>query len=108
MPFWSIIGVSVLCVAYGSQGLVWEHLLTANAPPKRDAHTAVLDAQQWMWIFGGRNVYWERLNDLHDFDVENMANCYQQQSFLLRAADTQQSWMHSSGCGFLLALTTKR
>ena len=35
------------------QAKLWETVSASNAPPKRKEHTAVLDQQQRMWIFGG-------------------------------------------------------
>ena len=35
------------------QAKTWETVSASNAPPKRKEHTAVLDQQQRMWIFGG-------------------------------------------------------
>ena len=58
MSFW---------LAAGS-ALEWQEVV-ANAPARRDEHSVVLEGLR-MWIFGGRDVNWARLNDLHVFDLD--------------------------------------
>lgn len=73
MPCRPHLAISVaLCMACSGRAQ-WQEVPAAGAPLRRDEHTAVLDAQQRTWIFGGRDVNWERLNDLHYFDVEAKA-----------------------------------
>ena len=45
-PCWVLGGQSC-------QAKTWQELKASNAPSKTVGHTAVMDAQQRMWIFGG-------------------------------------------------------
>ena len=55
------------CLASGSR-LEWQEV-AANAPANRDEHSVVMEGQR-MWIFGGRDANWARLNDLQVFDLD--------------------------------------
>ena len=45
-PCWVLVGQSC-------QAKTWQEVKASNAPSKTKGHTAVMDAQQRMWIFGG-------------------------------------------------------
>jgi hypothetical protein len=40
-------------VGQSCQAKTWQEVKASNAPSKTEGHTAVMDAQQRMWIFGG-------------------------------------------------------
>ncbi|CAL1138111.1 unnamed protein product [Cladocopium goreaui] len=55
------------------QAEMWHEVIASNAPSERYSHSAVLDAEQRMWIFGvkGRDdsdSQW--VNDLHYFNLK--------------------------------------
>ena len=44
----------------------WTHVNASHAPSARSGHTAAMDSQHRLWVFGGTNLC---LNDLHYFDT---------------------------------------
>ncbi|CAL1155570.1 unnamed protein product, partial [Cladocopium goreaui] len=49
------------------QAKTWQEVKASNPPSPRAEHTAVMDAQQRMWIFGGDGVH---SGTLHYFDIQ--------------------------------------
>ena len=48
---------AVFLLQQSCQAKTWQEVKASNPPSRRFDHTAVMDAQQRMWIFGGDGVY---------------------------------------------------